>query len=395
MMAALPAMRLLRRPLAVALLFAALVFVGAFTRFHDQLLPSAISSDHGHASTTSKFYSTEQDGSTYYSAQTPPFFPPIQGKTFRKADLCADFPVHLLNSVQIVLKTGAGEPAKTKAHLATVSSCIPNLLIFSDNEERVGGHRIIDILADLPDSYKSNPDFAIYSSQKQAYAQGEGVGYSAEGWKLDRFKFLPMVERAYQMRPKAEWYVFIEADVYYFWDTLFRLLSQLDSTKMHFMGSPTPGPEGTVFAYGGAGFVLSAGMMASLNEGPVPLSIQFEDNAQTGCCGDSVLSYAILNKTGVGLQALYPTFAGDELIGLKIDRERWCIPLLGLHRVSPQQMSSLWEWERKRPYNKVRQNTFPKLFVEDVNHVGTLSYHSILEKRLASGFTPTHAPFSP
>lgn len=50
------------------------------------------------------------------------------------------------------------------------------------------------------------------------------VEYSSEGWKLDRFKFLPMVDKTYQMRPCADWYVFIEADVYYFWGMLNRCL---------------------------------------------------------------------------------------------------------------------------------------------------------------------------
>ncbi|KAH6646387.1 hypothetical protein BKA67DRAFT_584118 [Truncatella angustata] len=66
-----------------------------------------------------------------------------------------------------------------------------------------------------------------------------------------------------------------------------------------------------------------------------------------------------MNKTGEHLQALSPTFAGDELVGLKVDKEIWCIPLLALHRVSPEQMSSLWEWERTRPYNQVRKVTVP------------------------------------
>lgn len=350
----LPALRLLRRPVIGAFAFAALVFIVAIARFNDGVLPSYISSSQWRNSKVSEFYSDPQDGSRYYKFQTPSFFPPLKSGRSSKANLCDDFPVSLLNSIQIVLKTGTGEPAKTKTHLATVTSCIPNLLVFSDNEEDIEGHHIIDILADLPESYQDIPDFAAYSSQKQAYASGKAVGYSSEGWKLDRFKFLPMVEKAHQMRPSADWYVFIEADVYYFWDTLFRLLSQLDPSKMHYLGSPAPGPDGTFFAYGGAGFVLSAGLMGRLTKGLVSLSVRYEEHVQTGCCGDAILGQAIFNKTGERLQALYPTFAGDELDGLKINQDRWCVPLLALHRVTPEQMSSLWDWERRRAYDQVR-----------------------------------------
>lgn len=122
---------------------------------------------------------------------------------------------------------------------------------------------------------------------------------------------------------------------------------------MHYLGSPAPGRDGTYFAYGGAGFVLSRGMMEELVGDGTQLRSRYEDYAINDCCGDAVLGYAILDKTGERLQALYPTFAGDDLNGLQVDGERWCVPLLALHRVSPELMKSLWEWERTRPYDKV------------------------------------------
>ncbi|KAG6357776.1 hypothetical protein INS49_013655 [Diaporthe citri] len=206
-------------------------------------------------------------------------------------------------------------------------------------KETIGGHQSIDILADLPQSYSNNADFAAYSAQKQAHSERRPVGYSAEGWKLDRFKFLPMVDKAYQMRLMLT-------------DTLFRFLHQLDPSKPHYMGSPAAGRDGTFFAYGGAGFVLSHGLMKRLVGDSTQLSVRYEDHAENDCCGDAALGYAIMNKTGEPLQVLYPTFAGDELDGLKVNHERWCIPLLALHRVSPEQMESLWTWERTRPYDQ-------------------------------------------
>lgn len=138
-------------------------------------------------------------------------------------------------------------------------------------------------------------------------------------------------------------------------DTLFRLLRQLDPSKPHYMGSPAAGRDGVFFAYGGAGFVLSRGLMKSLVGDSTQLSVRYEDYAENDCCGDAALGYAIMNKTGEPLQALYPTFAGDELDGLKVNHERWCIPLLALHRISPEQMKSLWTWERTRTYDQVRR----------------------------------------
>lgn len=138
-------------------------------------------------------------------------------------------------------------------------------------------------------------------------------------------------------------------------DTLFRLLGQLDPSESHYLGSPSPGRDGIYFAYGGAGFVLSRGLMKRLTaDSTIQLSNRYQEWVQNDCCGDAALGYTIMNQTGWALEALYPTFAGDEVGGLKVDAERWCVPLLALHRVSPEQMKSLWTWERTRPYDKVR-----------------------------------------
>lgn len=357
--------RLLRRPfkifIPILLLVSFVILLGHFNRHSQNPVFSKLSSSWLDSKKLEKaeslYYSKDQP--PYYSWTTRSFFPPLKERSgSQPPDLCAGFPTKLLDSVQVVLKTGVGEAAKNKAHVATVTSCISNLIVVSDVEENVGDQNFIDILADLPASYAvENPDFETYAAQKQAQSQGLAVGHSPEGWRLDKFKFLPMVEKAYEMSPHANWYVFMETDVYYFWDTLFRLLDQLDPATMHYMGSPVPGSDGRFFAYGGAGTVLSRGLMERLVGNPTQprLSDQYEKWVRNDPCGDAVLGYAILDRTGVKLEALYPTFAGDELQALKVDRERWCIPLLALHRMSPEQMTALWQWERTRLYNEVRE----------------------------------------
>jgi hypothetical protein len=301
---------------------------------------------------------------TYQNLKTKPFFPPLKSAGV-DPDYCAGFPSYLLDSIQVVLKTGAADAAKNKAHISTITSCVTNLIIISDHDEKIGEHQAVDILSTLPASYTvNNTDFEAYAASKKEHAEGNTPNYSVAGWKLDRFKFLPMVDKVYELNPKAKWYVFLESDVYFFWDTLFRMLDQMDSNLPHYMGSPVAGSYDRYFAYGGAGFVLSQGLMQKLYApktgelvGTVNnnnrLAVQYEQWAKSDCCGDAVLGYAILNSTGVRLEALYPTFAGDELKNIKIDRDRWCVPLLSLHRIVPEQMENLWKWERTRPYTEV------------------------------------------
>lgn len=163
-------------------------------------------------------------------------------------------------------------------------------------------------------------------------------------------------------------------------DTLFRLLNQLDPSKPHYLGSPAAGRDGTYFAYGGAGFVLSRGLMKKLTgDSTIPLSVRYQDYAENDCCGDAALGYTIMNETGVALQALYPMFAGDDVEGLKVNQDRWCIPLLALHRVTPEQMKSLWTWERTRPYDKVSR---------------LISVHEQLDLGISATDIPLQHPFT-
>jgi hypothetical protein len=301
-----------------------------------------------------------------HKAKTKSFFPPLEAKSANSIELdyCQNFPKAQLEEIQVVLKVSSGEGSATKAHLNTVTSCITNLIIVGDREERIGDRHVIDILAELPKSYEvNNLDFQAYVDQKKAHVEGETVKESQRSFKLDRFKYLPMVDKAYTANPKAKWFVFIEADVYFFWDTLFRLLSQLDSTSPHYLGEPHKGSDGRYFAYGGAGFVLSQGLMKKLIPPKVAsaievpresrLSYRYEDWVKEEARGDAVLSYAIQNATGVKMAALHPTFSSYQLKDIKTTRERWCYPLLSLHQLKPQQMEDLWKWERTRPYNTV------------------------------------------
>lgn len=162
----------------------------------------------------------------------------------RKIENATHFPPIFYRKFQVVLKIGASEPVeRLNTHISRVTRCISNLLIVSDAESEIHGHRVHDILAGLPESvWSDNPDFEAYEALKQGNTKSVN---SQQGWNLDRMKFLPMVERAYDVNPTAKWYVFIEmfieTDTYVVWDNLFRLLDQFDPTVPLYMGSPSPG----------------------------------------------------------------------------------------------------------------------------------------------------------
>jgi hypothetical protein len=304
---------------------------------------------------------------------TSSFFPvahDIQGKTAK--ELCSSFPNYLTaGRVQPVLKMGHGERRdKVEAQLDSVSACFTTdeLLVFSDLDEIIRDRAIIDILADLPEQYRvENPDFDNYLAMQDLRRNGrldidKNATAAIDGWRLDKYKFLPIVVRAWNMRPDRDFYVFYETDTYVFWDNMFRFLGTFDPDEPLYMGSPSPGmfddKKGvkTWFANGGPGFVLSRGAIKKLlhrEAGPTgryieqPVILKWLDMLRKDCCGDSVMGWTLWNIS-IPLSGYWPLFNPHSLHGIPYSEPYWCQPVLTLHKTAPSDMVDLWRWEQSQ-----------------------------------------------
>ncbi|KAJ6018971.1 hypothetical protein N7499_009851 [Penicillium canescens] len=287
---------------------------------------------------------------------------------------CNSFPSDVLSRVQIVLKTSATENTKrVNTHLTSVTRCISNLLVVSDLETEVLGHKVYDILADIsPSARQKIPEFTGYDALQNGTTDIDG----AAGWRLDRFKFLPMIERAKKVNPTAEWYVFLETDTYFVWDNLFRVLEQFDPSVPLYMGSPAPGRAleggGVIwFAYGGSGFVLSRAAVDKLVARDVgrygqfvgpSVSDQYLQIVTDDCCGDSVLGTALYEK-GIKLSGMWPMFNAHPLDSIPFgDDNHWCQPVISMHKSLLSDMDGLAKWENGR------NRTNPLLYADLINY---------------------------
>ena len=308
--------------------------------------------------TAKKVIGIVQPISEYYQWSTISRFNPVNidvKSAANTTDLCKAFPKHLLESIQTVLKLGHGESReRVQAQLESVSACLDNLLLFSDVEEEISGRHTIDIIADLPATYAGDPDLEDYVKQRDWFRQGKEINASEiHGWKLDKFKFLPQIERAWSMRPGRKWYVFYESDTYIVWDNLFRLLDNFDPDHPLYFGSPSPGREKSWFAYGGTGYVLSRAAVKALlarrssDEGDFvepSLSQRWREIISSDCCGDSVLGWALIHAK-VNISGLWPMFNPHPEQGVPFSHRYWCQPVISMHKTHPERMVSLWRWE--------------------------------------------------
>lgn len=273
----------------------------------------------------------------------------------------------IADDVLVVLRTGATESReKVPVHFKTTLRCVPNFVVFSDMDEEIEGHAVHDVLEGVSENTKNtHDDFKLYrhlqehgrkglADQKVITTQsgsskGDYLNTENEGWKLDKWKFLPMVDRAFQQMPTAKWYVFIETDTYLSWDNLLEYLSNFDANKAYYMGKHLYITD-IEFGYGGAGFILSNPAMRKVSEHRSVRIRDYEDFTATHWVGDCALG-KVLEDVNVPFHKAYPHLQGDSPATMdpavtKLDRNAWCYPVITYHHVSPSEIEELWMFEQ-------------------------------------------------
>lgn len=251
---------------------------------------------------------------------------------------------------------------KLPVQFETILKCVPNHVIFSDYAERIQGHQVHDVLNKVSETLKASVlEFELYEHVKRegrgglnsSQHLGSGPNGSPENtaWKLDRFKFLPMVERALRHQPEAKWLVFVEADTYMMWPNLLSCLSKFDATQDLYIGKQMLIGD-VLFAHGGSGFVLSSSAARKVTKHWKSHIISYDKYTAESWAGDMVLG-KILKDVDIDLTWAFPHFQGDPIHTLdhnvsKIDRRPWCYAPITYHHMQEGGIRDLWAFEQER-----------------------------------------------
>lgn len=284
----------------------------------------------------------------------------------------------LADDVLIILRTGATESLeKVPVHLRTTFRCVPHFTIFSDMDEKIEGHAVHDVLKDVSEEIKqSHHDFKLYNHlQKHGRSglpsqtsltslsgsfKGDYLQTNKPGWELDKWKFLPMIDRALQEKPDAKWFVFMEPDTYLGFHNLISYLSTFDETKEYYIGKHLFIND-IVYAYGGAGFALSAPAMRTIASQRHAHLSSYETFTRDHWVGDYALG-KVAEDAHIPLHRAFPHFQSDSPATLdpateKINRDVWCYPAITYHHVSPAEITELWAFEQAWYDEKGRGDT--------------------------------------
>lgn len=238
----------------------------------------------------------------------PPPPPPPPPPPEKLVDpVCEDFPD--TSNILLVMKTGASEAyARVPTQLMTILKCLPDFLIFSDMEQDLAGHKILDSLSTvLPEAMEDNSDFDLYRRQKWCLVDQENCNKlgdpAREGWNLDKYKNIHMAEKAYALRPQYDWYVFVDADTYVLWPNLVQWLKTLNPAKKMYLGSVTM-LHNFGFGHGGSGYIISKAAMEEFAGKNPGVANKYDVKAQNECCGDYMFALAMKEHTEVTVQQM-------------------------------------------------------------------------------------------
>ncbi|EAW07576.1 uncharacterized protein ACLA_022900 [Aspergillus clavatus NRRL 1] len=269
-----------------------------------------------------------------------------------------------MQSIQVILKTGATEALnKLPAHLSTILPCLPNTILFSDFEETINGSTTLDVLRAVDEDLKStHPDFDLYRrlqhTGRAALTRSDLTDDPSTpsgkptnpGWKLDKWKFLPMINETFHLRNDADWYLFMEADTYIFWSNLASWLGKLNAQEPFYLGNQVQIGD-VVFAHGGSGFVLSRPAMEKVLGEYVARKSEWEEYTDKHWAGDCVLGKALADS-GVKLSWSWPMLQGDtpgefDYFGKGYGKRSWCVPAVAWHHMTPEEIREMWVFDRR------------------------------------------------
>uniref|UniRef100_V5E979 N-acetylgalactosaminide beta-1,3-galactosyltransferase n=2 Tax=Kalmanozyma brasiliensis (strain GHG001) TaxID=1365824 RepID=V5E979_KALBG len=235
----------------------------------------------------------------------------------------------------------------------------PNRLYVSDYPLTLGNITFYDALSNVSSTLSSIEEFSALRGELRALMESNQdldlMSDKDGGWKLDKYKFLPMMGEAYRRFPGKKWYVMVEADTFLFWNELVKWLSTFDPDQQYMLGRPMfcdfDDRKSTPFMHGGSGFVLSRAVM----EASYGVDPEFEHNhdnlTQHAAFGDALLTKALYDAPGVNLTDLSPEsgerFNTDTPRSVKFTDGLWCRPVLTFHHVTPSDTAHLYDFQRR------------------------------------------------
>ncbi|KAB8446190.1 hypothetical protein FH972_025172 [Carpinus fangiana] len=298
--------------------------------------------------------------------------------------IAADFicpSLELANDVVLVLKTGGTEAARRlPAYYETFLKCVPQYEVYSDVEDEINGHHVQNALDEIDDSIKQrHSDFKLYFELQDSKALGgdlTGVRQKAykkeegDGWKLDKWKFLPMVQKVSAKYPDTPWFFFLEADSYLIWPNLLLFLAQISATSPLYIGAGNI-INGPTFAHGGSGWIMSNPAIKTAVHQIESSETKYNDLVEEEACGDNVLG-KVMDAAGVGFTSASEHLQNETPTTANYGYFNWCYAAMTFHHLSSEETRELWSFQQAHR-SAAKDDYTPILYRDVFRHFHNMS----------------------
>ena len=256
--------------------------------------------------------------------------------------------------VMVILRTSKAEIfKKLPAHIQGLLSCVPNFAIFSDHSGEIDGIPVHNALENIgSEAKRTHDEFREYQIM---HADGEHKPDAGKTKSLDKWKFLPMVYKAYKLKPGAKFFVFIEADTSLSWTNILQWVHRLDYRIPYYSGSPAF-IDSVQLAQRGSGIMLSQGALRRFAKSYDELyTSKWEAEVGKGCCGDLALARA-LGDAHVEFYSSWPLMQSEHPASLDYTKKHWCAPAVSWHHTNSEVLDEIWSsqknWTAKNGWDK-------------------------------------------
>ncbi|KAF4556078.1 Hypothetical protein D9617_1g079530 [Elsinoe fawcettii] len=296
---------------------------------------------------------------------------------------CAAYPDP--GNIAVAVKTSAAQASLEELNrVATIFHCLRSdrLVFFSDLEQTLGSYHLHDVVSDVsPDLLKLHHDFTLYRQQKKLAKSGLSVrdiqqtpvlssdmpvDQEEASKNLDKYKFLHMVEKMWEMQPDKEWYVFADASAYYVWPGLVRYLKEQDPTRPRFLSKATRiGQSELDIPHGETGFILSGVAVRALVDSGKSIAAEWDKKMPFMESGHHAVATAINAELNLTLSNTWPVMIGDSPGAIPFQTNIWCEPVVALSNISSDLALRILAKEQSYKYTSPRDFlTFRDIFFE-------------------------------
>jgi hypothetical protein len=238
-------------------------------------------------------------------------------------------------------------------------------LIFSDLQMNVGEWPVFDVLYSFTrdfiggnkelERYRQQVDYArksipMSNARKQNPAEEADIQV-----KLNKYKILQAMARAWDYRPDRSWYAFVEDDTFVDRANTLDWLAQYNPKTKWFFGNPAvPGvPDG--FASGGSSFIVSSGTMKELFKERKGLIKNWESHIIEYSTAFDLVFAVLQAELNLSLTGAWPGISGADPSSVPFSPAIWCERVMMMHHVPADLNSDLFLLRKNRTENHIEE----------------------------------------